>query len=1098
MLLLNFFQRKTLRWAFRVCGLAALWPGFAWAGAGSVPPEGIELFESKIRPVLVERCYRCHSAQAEKLKGGLRLDSQAGLLQGGEDGPVIVPGAPDKSRLITALEYTDPDLQMPPKGKLPEGQIADFVAWVKAGAPWPEEHVAQPLAKAAGFDWEERRKEHWAWQPIRAPKVPEVHDEDWCRNPVDAFILARLEQNHLQPAPPAVKNALLRRVYFDLIGLQPSPNDLDDFLADSSPGAYEKVVDRLLASPHFGERWARHWLDLVRYAETLGHEFDYPNPNAWRYRDYVIRAFNADVPYDQFVIEHVAGDLLERPRRHPTEGFNESVIGTGFYWLGQRDHSPVDVRQHQAEVIDNQIDVLTKTFLGLTVACARCHDHKFDAIPTQDYYSLYGIFSSSRYAQAAIDRPEALADKVEQLKSLKERLPEAVAPAWIRQASEVARYLRAAQEVDGATNRPVGEVIAEVSQRRQLETNRLQQWVSARHELERIASKKQNSTGSQSSMTNRVVFADFARGGESSLKGWFTDGPAFGSGVARCGDFQVGTAARPVARLVDSPAADSGIISKRLQGALRSPTFTIERRYIHILAAGRDSRINVPVDNFTMIRDPIYGGLKHALNDDRFQWVTVDVEMWKGHRAYLEFSDMTTPDPADESHRGEWGKTGYLAVRQVVFSDQAEAPALEEPEEPARCLLGVPELGQQTVVQAVEAWAGSAKPCLNAEQAALLNWLIEHRLIDGAADAEAARLATRYAEIEATIPDPVRVLAMTDGTGLDEPVFIRGNHHLLGAVAPRGFLEAIAGRDQKPIEHGSGRLELAERMVDPSDPFLARVMVNRVWLHLFGRGIVGTPDNFGVLGERPSHPELLDWLANWYRTEGRWSTKKLIRLLVTSSTYRMSSQPRDSGAEQADPDDALWHRMPVRRLEGEVIRDAVLSLSGKLNPTMFGPPVPVHLTEFMDGRGRPGRSGPLDGNGRRSIYLEVRRNFINPMMRAFDMPVPFSSVGRRTVSNVPAQSLTLLNDPFIVGEARGLARRVLERSGLSPEQRIDQLYQMAFSRTPTATEVEEDLSFLKTQATSYGLAEGSWRNETQVWSDLCHVLLNVKEFVFIE
>ncbi|HTL18308.1 MAG TPA: DUF1549 domain-containing protein, partial [Patescibacteria group bacterium] len=325
--------------------------------------EGIEFFEQKIRPVLVERCYPCHSAHSEKLKGGLHLDSREGALKGGDTRAAIVPGEPEKSLLVEAIRYENPDLQMPPKKKLPEASIVDFVSWIKLGAPWPEEATQTNVAKTTIFDLEKRRQQHWSWRPIKPVRPPTVQNTNWPASPVDQFILARLEQSKLKPAPSADKRTLIRRACFDLVGLPPTPRDVEAFLNDSSPSAFENVVDRLLASPQFGERWARHWLDLVRYADTLGHEFDYPISNAWRYRDYVIRAFNCDLPYNRFVIEQIAGDLLENPRRNLSGG-NESVIGTGFFWLGQRSHSPVDVRQEEAEVVDNQIDVMAKTFLG--------------------------------------------------------------------------------------------------------------------------------------------------------------------------------------------------------------------------------------------------------------------------------------------------------------------------------------------------------------------------------------------------------------------------------------------------------------------------------------------------------------------------------------------------------------------------------------------------------------------------------------------------------------------------------------------------------------------------------------------------------------
>jgi len=388
--------------------------------AGSaLASEGDEFFEQKIRPVLADRCYPCHSATSEKLKGGLHLDSREGALKGGDTRPAIVPGDPEKSLLVEAIGYKNVDLQMPPKKKLAEENISDFVSWIKMGAPWPGVVSQNISARPSTFNLEQRREKHWSWKPIQSERPPAVKETKWPESAVDRFILSKLEESHLTPAPSADKRTLIRRTYFDLIGLPPKPSEVETFLNDSSPGAFEKVVDRLLASPQFGERWARHWLDLARYSETLGHEFDYANFNAWRYRDYVIRAFNSDVPYNQFVVEQIAGDLLEHPRRHPTEGFNEAVIGTGFFWLGQRSHSPVDVRLEQAEVVANQIDVTTKTFLGLTVACARCHDHKFDAISTRDYYSLYGVLSSSRYTQHSIGPTEALAERAAALKALK-------------------------------------------------------------------------------------------------------------------------------------------------------------------------------------------------------------------------------------------------------------------------------------------------------------------------------------------------------------------------------------------------------------------------------------------------------------------------------------------------------------------------------------------------------------------------------------------------------------------------------------------------------------------------------------------------------
>jgi cytochrome c553 len=955
--------------------------------------DALDFFEKRVRPVLVDHCYRCHSADAPRVRGGLRLDSRAALLAGGDSGPALTPGDPDASLLLEAVRYTNVDLQMPPKGRLTDAAIADLADWVSQGAAWPETTLTMPHGPAEQpFNLEARRQTHWSWQPIARAPPPSVRNAAWVRQPTDAFLLARLETHGLRPAPPASPTTRVRRLWFDLVGLPPAPEVVAAFTADPSPSAWATLVDTLLASTHFGERWARHWLDLVRYAETLGHEFDYALPNAWRYRDYVIRAFNDDVPYDRFAREHVAGDLEDPPRLHPVEGFNESVIGTGFYWLGQRPHSPVDIKQHQADVLDDQIDVLTKTFLGLTVACARCHDHKFDALSTRDYYALYGILSSSRYSQPPLLPAEQVAPSLKELRDLRQALSDLPSP--VVQASSL----------PPPPLLPSGE----------------------------------------------TVLVDFAT---HDFTGWFTEGAAFGEGPIEPGHLLMLATNRLV--VAQRRLAHSAATSRRLEGVLASPTFVITQRFAHVLAAGRSSRIKVPVENFTMIRDPIYGGLKRWLDHDEFRWVTFDLGPWQGRRAFLEFHDGRTPDLTDE--RGGTAES-YLAIAKVVFADAATPPATgTEPD--------------------------------------FLQW------VDVLHDSPAAPLLARWQALEATFQDPPRAPGMIEGTGWDERVFVRGNPRNPGEVVPRRFLEALTGEAAAVETSGSGRRELARAITAPDNPFFARVFVNRVWLHLFGRGLVPTPDDFGVLGETPSHPELLDWLADWFRTEGQWSVKRLIRLLVTSNAYQMASQPSNRQAEELDPENRWWHRMPLRRLEGEAIRDAILAVSGRLDPTPFGPSVPIQLTEFMDGRGRPARSGPVDGDGRRSIYLEVRRNFLSPLMRTFDTPVPFTTVGRRTVSNVPAQSLILLNDPFVQGEAARWARQLLAEGLPSNTERLDRLYRRAFGRAPTETEQHQARAFLDSQAAWYHAhpeTAGDASPETQVWADLCHVLFNVKEFIYLD
>jgi cytochrome c553 len=1062
-------RARSLGWLAPVLFLAA---GSAPARAADPTPEGIEFFEKKIRPLLTENCFRCHSHEG-KHKANLYLDSRTSILKGGDNGPAIKPGETEKSLLVQAIRYTG-DIKMPKNSKLPDQAIADLTAWVKMGAPWPAE--ANPTANTTAvktFDLKERAK-HWSLQPLKPGELPAVKNADWPRNAIDHYLLAKLEVNKLTPAPPADKRTLLRRVTFDLTGLPPTPAEIDAFLTDDSPDAYGKVVNRLLDSPHYGERWARHWLDLVRYAETCGHEYDFDLPEAFEYRDYVIRAFNADLPYDQFVTEQIAGDLLAKPRRHLAEHFNESIIGTGFWFLGEASHSPVDVRQNQADHLDNQIDVFGKTFQGMTLACARCHDHKFDAIAAKDYYALAGYLESSRFQRAFIDDPQPTHAIVTRLKEAHADIRElAVAVS----ARTLLANLETLPDLDKAN--PLLKpwlALARVDDK---------QFVDMRRTLaDRTEGEKTRAAAFEA---KAIHFEDFDK---ATYRDWFVAGEAFDKDPSRLGDVTLRADDRlPVQHVCRAGEAHSGLVSGRLQGALRSRTFRIEKDFILYRLGGKDVRVNVIIDGYQQIREPIYGGLTFTVNHgDRFSWSVQNVSMWKGHDAYIEFLD----DGND-----------YVDVDRILFADTA-APS-EAPNLLLTALLDDPTLDSadkfknklhSLLRDVVEQWRTDQldrQPDVG-ERLALLNALLTSELPKSSAtQAELERLKKyqdRIREIEATIPKPRRAMAMADGTGLNEHVFIRGSHKSLGPEAPRQFLEAIAGPNQPMPVQGSGRLELAKRMLDPSNPLLPRVMANRLWHHHFGEGIVRSTDDFGVQGQPPTHPELLDYLATEFVRQG-WSIKRMHRMMVLSSAYRMASRA-DAKSEEADPQNKLLHRMPVRRLEAECIRDAILAVSGRIDLSLYGPSVTPHLTPFMQGRGRPNVSGPLDGDGRRSIYLGVRRNFLTPMFLDFDYPIPFTTIGRRSVSSVPAQALTLMNNPFVVGEAQRWAKRVLAEKDRTPGQRVETMYVTAFGRTPTEIELKDALAFLDEQAKEYDKTD-----DPRVWADLCHVLLNVKEFIFL-
>lgn len=944
-----------------------------------LPAEDTEFFEKKIRPILIANCYECHSKEAKKLKAGLRVDGRMHLLNGGDNGPAIIAGDAVKSRLIQAVKYSDVELQMPPKGKLPANVIADLETWVNNGAVWPGgEDKAD--AERRSFELLQRKAEHWAWQPVKAQSPPSLQNESWPRDPLDRFILAKLEAKNLSPAKEAEKGVWLRRVTFALTGLPPSPEELTAFEKDESPAAFATVVDRLLASPAYGERWARHWLDLVRYAESRGHEHDPDIPNAWQYRDYVVRAFNADVQYNQFAMEHLAGDVLPKPRLSGIA--NESMIGSGFWLLGEEAHSPVDIRQDQADRFDNRIDVFGKTFLGLTIACARCHDHKFDAISTKDYYALFGLLQGSGYHQMRCDGQRENRRIAEELAKFREGI--------------------------------LGEVMSEVKAK---------------------AVKSHPVYDAWRSQTKTVI--DYSRPQPGD---WQPDDASFGLGPRNAGSIRIvdghavldeRTAAsfdRFWANLATSEhtSNDTGSLGQRPRAGftIRTPSFTQEKNGVFALVRG-GGLAYAAVCGHTMINGPLHGGLSVKIADGPgWRWLPIPLTLYQGLRLHLEF----TADP----------KTDF-AVALVVQADHSP-PAIPPPEKQFEA---IPADISAEIVKKLEM--------------------------------KEKELAARAVWTSRVAP------TLWDGSPISERVFIRGNPRTLGEIVPHRGLEALDG--PQPLQHasGSGRYEWACRVTDAkTNPFFARVIVNRFWHHLFGRGIVASTDNFGVLGESPTHAELLDYLATEF-VAGGYKIKPFLKRLVLTQAYRMSSEATDN---PLDPNNQLLHHFRIQRLEGEAIRDSMLAVSGRLDRTVGGPPVPMHMTAFMEGRGRPAESGPVDGRGRRSIYLAVRRNFLSPFLLAFDMPIPFSTIGTRQVSNVPAQALILMNDPFVHEQAKLWGKSMAAKPG-KVESRIAEMYQQAFARKPNDDEAKACREFLGENP------------DTAAWGRFAHSLFNVKEFRYV-
>ncbi|MEZ6048545.1 MAG: PSD1 and planctomycete cytochrome C domain-containing protein [Planctomycetaceae bacterium] len=1046
----------------------------------------LEFFEKEVRPILSTHCYECHGPDTHE--ANLRLDAREFVLKGGDTGPSIEPGHPESSELIEAINYEADSYQMPPDGKLSSDQIAILSRWVQEGAPWPDE-VLKDGDHTEEFNLAERAK-HWSFQPVQDVPIPEFQHQQWPLQPIENFIVQKLEDAKLQPGPASSREVWLRRVTFDLTGLPPTPEEREAFLNDESDQAYEVVVDRLLASKQYGVRWARHWLDLMRFAETYGHEFDFNIEHAWRYRDYVVRAFNQDLPYDQFIKEHLAGDLMESPRR-TSDGYNESIVGTGFYWLSQGKHSPVSIRAEECDLVDNQIDVLSKSFLGLTVSCARCHDHKFDPITTADYYAFAGYLQSSRFdwpiindtpqVQASLERIEKLATEghekisIPLLQSLNEQLQADVVIAQLKEKLFEEKLI---------TNEPHPfHLWFKLSQLPD---------INDRNNLMKETSEK---ISKESDFIKRsVLFEDFQ---SASSPFWFFSGWGMRKEFAK--PFEL----VPASLVADHWEFTTGAqhhmsqFGRKLEGTLRSDTFKVEKRYIHYLVSRRHGKleqprgykqgsINLIVDGFQIIRNPLYGNLSIQVPlDPQNNWITQDVTKGVGRKAYIEILDEDDGD---------------LILNEIRFSDDPNPPlttinksiyqTLENSD-----LSKLDETCYQ-LIRSITSRAVSHRETLNADDIHLLNTVVRaaRPLAPRPLKKRKSNFREGLTKLLKTIPEAKKAVAIARGTPERETILIRGNPEKQGDFVPRRFLEVFE-EENSTIEE-TNRLALAEKIASAENPLTARVIVNRLWQHHFGRGIVASSDNFGVLGQRPSHPELLEFLARELIRQ-HWSLKALHRQMVLSQTYRMASEQSDSLAEEQDPANLLWHRMPIRRLEAEAIRDSILLISGELSPDLEGHSVLPYLSEFMEGRGRPTRSGPLDGDRRRGLYLNVRRNFLNPMFLAFDYPTPHSTIGRRSISNVPSQALAMMNNPFVVDQASKWVTHLNEEQSTSQliPQQITRMYLQAYGREPTVDEIASGMNFLDQQQQEY---VGDPSAIEKSWADYAHVLFNVKEFIYLK
>ena len=884
----------------------------------SLPAEtGDEYFEKRVRPLFFQHCSQCHG---EKLQtAGIDFRNPDTVIGG-----AVVSGD-ESSPLIRAVRY-ESSIKMPPGSKLPQEAIGTLVDWVRMGAPWPGYEPAEIAEE--DFDEEAPQSSHWAFQPISDPRVPDVGGSAWVRNDIDRFVLARLRQAGLEPAPPAAKLALRRRAKFDLQGLPPDNEEVQRFSADFSPDAFRDIVDDFLNSPHYGERWGRHWLDVARYADSTGVDEDHPFGDSWRYRDYVVAAFNDDLPFDRFVREQIAGDLLPAPDSAPVNV--RGVVATGFLALGPMAMAQRDPIQKKYDVVDEQIDTTSKAFLGLTVACARCHDHKFDPILTSDYYALAGIFASTRTFDD-----------------------------WRRNGSRYHKEPLVAPDV----------------------YRRYKQAADALERLERI---------------RRVAL-------QAAKLRYVATGPA--------------------TRIADHMRASAGDLPE------------------------------------------------NGLHAASIEWF----------RAYLE------PRPSPRKHLAPW--------REASADRAAVAAALQlELIQTLQSRLALYEPWVEEALEATRGEGGQELPELPTDlpSSPFYADLFDEGgpfdfepgdIQDRIAVEDGQRIATLDAEIargrEALPEEPPMANSVAEGEPVRQRIFRRGQHKNPGPLVSKRFPLVLAGEDQPEVPAGSGRLELASWIASAQNPLTARVIVNRVWLWHFGEGLVRTPNNYGLRGESPTHPQLLDWLARRFVASG-WSIKALHRLIMDSATYRMSSVISDE-AFRLDPENRLWSRFERRRLTIEELRDSYLQISGRLDPAVGG-------NTDLDAGGlvefdRNNRRIDPDDYTRRSLYLPLMRNKLPNLLGLFDFGDATTANGKRSVTNVAPQALYLMNSDFAQSAARGVASR-LNGSGAD---RVRQAYRSVLARPPSEQESDRALQYVQARP-----------DQEAAWTSLCKVLLASNEFHYVE
>ena len=1012
----------------------------------AIPPDQVHFFEQNIRPILQSRCYKCHSGEAKELHANLYLDSKPGWQQGGDSGIAIVPGAPDESLVYQVLSYSDEaPTQMPPEGKLPEKEIELLRQWIAMGAPDPRMQ-AQKHSKQRTIDFETEKK-HWAYQGLSQSNPPADSDlgelaKSWVHNGIDRFILDAMLKQGIAPNPPASKAKLIRRLYLDLVGFPPPYSEVAAFEQSSDPRATEQLIDRLLASPHYGERWGRHWLDIARFAESHGYEQDYDRPYAYHYRDFVIRALNDDMPYDQFLQWQLAGDELAP--NNP-----QALAATGFLAAGVH-ATQITISQAEKERYDELDDMartMGTTMLGLTIGCARCHDHKFDPIPNADYYGIVNAFTTTVRSDYDV----------------------AVDPEGDRLALE--KYQ--------SEHAPIVKQLAD------FDSNELEK----RFDTWRKQSQSENLT-----LATWLILEPFqaeSQGGATVAKQ--NDGSFLFTGTNPQFDvykFRTSTNLTGITAIRVEGLSDGSMVSG---GPGRAPNgnFDLTNVTLSLKAAGSDEPLRrVALTNpRATFEQGAHLSVAMAIDSDPNSGWAVDPQFGKDHAAVFDIKDPlslkggTELEFVLEFHGNAQHNLGR--VRLSVSSAPNPAPV-----ETGGELLAVREalnvLGDRSI-----------QTLSQEDRTRVMEWYKPR-------DEERRKLALAVLQHEANKPKPslVKMLICSEGVpavrlhtqGPDfyEKTFVlkRGDPNQKVAEAETRYVSVLSQHEDGPkrwmlsppatAKTSFRRAALANWVTDVkhgAGMLASRVIVNRLWQHHFGRGLVATPSDFGTQGARPSHPELLDYLASELIDSG-WKLKHMHKGMLMSATYQQSANVDETKAS-IDPENQWLSRFATRRLEAEIIRDSMLAVSGKLDPKLFG-------------------SGSLDMNmNRRSIYFFIKRSQLIPVLSLFDAPDTLQDLAMRSRTTVAPQALLMMNSPIVRSYAEGLATRSRSQADASLVARIQQVYETCFSRKATQSEIDSATTFVSEQSKSY---QSLGRNEPQeiAVTDWCQAMLSLNEFVFLD